>query len=113
MVKIERVGPKFKIQFKANEMTMLWTWQHGDIGATPGFDGNFEKALAAIKAKAIVMPGQTDLYFPPLDNEYEVKHMPNAVLRAIPSIWGHFAGGGLNPVDTSFIDESLKELLAT
>lgn len=66
-----------------------------------------------IKAKAIVMSGQTDLYFPPEDNEYEVKHMPNAELRPIPSIWGHFAGGGINPVDTKFIDDSLKELLAS
>jgi len=96
-----------------NLLAMLWTWQNGDIGATPGFDGNFEQALGAIKAKAIVMPGQTDLYFPPEDNEYEVKHMPNAEFRAIPSIWGHFAGGGLNPVDTKFIDNSLKELLAS
>ncbi len=96
-----------------NLLAMLWTWQNGDIGATPGFDGNFEKALGAIIAKAIIMPGQTDLYFPPEDNEYEVKHMPNAELRPIPSIWGHFAGGGINPVDTKFIDDSLKELLAS
>lgn len=96
-----------------NLLTMLWTWQNGNIGATPGFDGNFEAALGAIKAKAIVMPGQTDLYFPPEDNEYEVKYMPNAQLRAIPSIWGHFAGGGANLVDTQFIDDSIKELLAS
>ncbi|HEY9817655.1 MAG TPA: hypothetical protein V6D20_17895, partial [Candidatus Obscuribacterales bacterium] len=82
-------------------------------GNTPGFNGNFEQALAAIKAKAIVMPGQTDLYFPPEDNEYEVKHMPNAEFVAIPSIWGHFAGGGINPVDTEFIDQHVKALLAS
>jgi homoserine O-acetyltransferase/O-succinyltransferase len=94
-----------------NLLTMLWTWQNGDIASTPGFDGNFEKALAAIKAKAIVMPAEMDLYFPPEDNEYEVKFMPNAELRVIPSVYGHFAGGGMNPVDTQFIDNSLKELL--
>lgn len=96
-----------------NLLTMLWTWQNGNIGNTPGFDGNFEKALASIKAKAIVMPAEMDLYFPPEDNEYEVKHMPNAELRVIKSLWGHFAGGGVNPVDTKFIDDSLKELLAS
>ena len=77
------------------------------------FDGNFEAALGAIKARAIVMPGQTDLYFTPEDNEYEVSHMPDAELRTIPSIWGHFAGGGMNPEDTKFIDDALKELLAS
>lgn len=95
-----------------NLLAMLWTWQNGNIGNTPGFDGNFERALAAIKAEAIVMPGETDLYFPPEDNEYEVEHMPNAEFRAIPSIWGHFAGGGINKVDTEFIDRNIKELLA-
>ncbi|MEB3231994.1 MAG: hypothetical protein VKJ64_13365, partial [Leptolyngbyaceae bacterium] len=32
-----------------NLLAMLWTWQNSNIGNTPGFDGNFEKALAAIK----------------------------------------------------------------
>ena len=96
-----------------NLLAMLWTWQNGDIGMTPGFDGDLEATLGAIQAKAIVMPGHTDLYFPPEDNEYEVSHMPNAEFRPIPSIWGHFAGGGLNPTDTQFIDDALKELLAS
>ncbi|SRR5579883_1286959 len=96
-----------------NLLTMLWTWQNGDISKTPGFDGDFEKALGAIKAKAIVMPAEFDLYFPPEDNEYEVKYMPNAELRVIKSLWGHFAGGGANDADTKFIDASIKELLAS
>ena len=95
-----------------NLLTMLWTWQRGDLGATPGFDGDLERALGAIRAKAIVMPAEKDLYFPPEDNAYEVRHMPNAELRVIPGVWGHFAGGGVNPTDTKFIDDSLKGLLA-
>jgi len=95
-----------------NLLTMLWTWQHGDLGATSGFNGDLERALGAIRAKAIVMPAEKDLYFPPEDNAYEVRHMPNAELRVIPGVWGHFAGGGVNPTDTKFIDDSLKELLA-
>ncbi|GAA2392123.1 alpha/beta fold hydrolase [Nonomuraea africana] len=94
-----------------NLLAMLWTWQNADIGKTPGF-GGVEEALAAIRAPAIVMPAQQDLYFPPEDNEWEVAHMPNAELRIIPGSWGHFAGGGLNPVDTKFIDNALKESLA-
>jgi homoserine O-acetyltransferase len=60
------------------------------------------------------MPGQTDLYFPPEDSEFEVAHMPNAKLVTVPSVWGHFAGGpGTNPKDVEFIDAKLKELLAS
>lgn len=94
-----------------NLLTMLATWQRGDIGATPGSDGSFEETLAAIRAEAIVMPAEKDLYFPPEDNEYEVTHMPNAELRVIPGVWGHFAGGGANDDDTAFIDQGLRDLL--
>jgi homoserine O-acetyltransferase len=71
------------------------------------------RALVSIKAKAIVMPAEKDLYFPPEDEEFAVSHMPNAELRVIPGVWGHFAGGGVNPTDTEFIDQALKELLAS
>jgi homoserine O-acetyltransferase len=95
-----------------NLVTMLHTWQRGDIGRSPGFDGSFEQALGSIQARAIVMPAEKDLYFPPEDNRYEVDHMPNAELRVIPGVYGHFAGGGVNDVDTRFIDAGLRELLS-
>jgi homoserine O-acetyltransferase len=98
-----------------NLLTMLWTWQNGDIGKTPGFDGDHIRALQSIRARAIVMPAEKDLYFPPEDEQYAVNHMSRAEceLRVIPGVWGHFAGGGVNPTDTSFIDDALEELLAS
>ena len=96
-----------------NLLGMLWTWQHGDISDNELFHGDLPKALAAIKAKAIVMPSSTDLYFPPEDNEIEVSHMPNAELRIVDSFWGHFAGGpGTSPDDIRVLDAALRELLA-
>ncbi|MDR6453348.1 alpha/beta fold hydrolase [Variovorax paradoxus] len=104
----------FFLQKDANNLlAMLWSWQHGDISDNPVFKGDFKKALGAIKARAIVMPAERDLYFPVADNEWEVSHMPNAECRPIPGVWGHFAGGGSSPVDTRFIDAALRELLAT
>ncbi len=97
-----------------NLLTMLWTWQHGDLSANEIYNGDFKAALAAIKAKTYVMPGRTDLYFPPEDSEIEVANMPNATLVPIESVWGHFAGGpGTNPADVAFLDDKLKELLAS
>ena len=58
------------------------------------------------------MPAEKDLYFPPEDEEYAVGYIRDAELRVIPGVWGHFAGGGLNPEDIQFIDEALKELLS-
>ena len=95
-----------------NLLAMLWTWQHNDLGTTPGC-GNLEQALGSIRAKALVMAGETDLYFTPEDIKYEASHIPGATFRVIPSVWGHQAGNGLNPVDSAFIDEALKGLLAS
>lgn len=58
------------------------------------------------------MPGEKDLYFPPEDEAWAVQHIPDAELRVIPGVWGHFAGHGSNPADTAFIDAALRELLA-
>lgn len=97
-----------------NFLAMLWSWQHADISANAIYNGDVARALGAIKARAIVMPSQTDLYFPPEDNALEVRHMPHAELRPIPSLWGHMAGRpAANPADTAYIDQALKELLAS
>lgn len=97
-----------------NLLAMLWTWQHADISANPRFQGDLAAALGAIRARALVMPGETDLYFTVEDNLRELRHMPNAELRPIPSIWGHRAGNPVQqPADAKFIDDALRELLAT
>ena len=96
-----------------NLLTMLWTWQNGDIGQTPGFDGDHIAALKSIKAKTVSLPAEKDLYFPPEDEEYASQYIPNGEFKVIPGVWGHFAGGGANPVDIKFIDDVLKELLAS
>ena len=94
-------------------LAMLWTWQYGDVGATPGFEGDHVKALQSIKARLITLPGEKDLYFPPEDEQYASQYIPNGEVRVIPGVWGHFAGSGDSPVDLEYIDDVLKELLAS
>ena len=78
------------------------------------YNGDFEAACKAIQAKTILMPCKTDLYFPVADNEIQASLMSNTELRPIPSDWGHIAGApGLNPVDSAFIDNAHRELLAS
>jgi homoserine O-acetyltransferase len=96
-----------------NILAMIWSWQRADPAANDTFKGDFDKALGAITAKAFVMPGETDLYFPVADSQIEVRHMANAELRVIPSAYGHYAGGGKDPCATAFLDRNLKELLAS
>ncbi|TVY92283.1 hypothetical protein LAWI1_G002118, partial [Lachnellula willkommii] len=74
---------------------MLYTWQSGDVSNQEPYNGDFKAAMQGIKAKMLVLPGKTDLYFPPEDSEIEVASMKEGVGKMIPfpSIWGHWAGG--------------------
>lgn len=94
-----------------NLLTMLWTWKHGDIGNTVGFDGDTKKALGAITARLIQMPAHEDRYFAPEEDQRAGELITGSEFREIPGVWGHFAGIGANPTDTEFIDRAVKELL--
>jgi homoserine O-acetyltransferase/O-succinyltransferase len=95
-----------------NLLAMIATWQRADVSANERYAGDFAAAMAAIAADVLVMPGRTDLYFPPEDSEIEVAHLARGELRVIPSVWGHYAGGGRAEEDVRFIDGALTELLA-
>jgi homoserine O-acetyltransferase len=95
-----------------NLLAHIRTWQDGDISANDLYKGDLGAALAAITARALIMPGATDLYFQVEDNRREVAQMRNAELLVIPSDWGHRAGMPSNsPVDDRFIEAALQALL--
>jgi homoserine O-acetyltransferase len=100
----------FFVKTDANDLlAQIWTWWNGDLGDHPDFGGDFERALGSIQARTIILNAETDQYFPPVDSEYEAKHIPNAESRPIPTVWGHLAP--FNPEDQQFIDAALRELL--
>ncbi len=100
------------LPFDANDLiAMLQTGIHGDISVNPKDNGNFKQALSRITSRALVMPGTTDMFFPPEDNAYEVKHMPNVVFYPIESKWGHCFGIGQNETDSIRIDQLIKNFL--
>ncbi len=93
-------------------LAQLWTWQHGDISANDLYRGDLQMALADIKAKVLLMPSATDLYFQTDDNRGELAHLAHARLVEIPSVWGHRAGNPRdNPEDAAFIDKQVTALL--
>ncbi|MBE9226332.1 alpha/beta fold hydrolase [Phormidium sp. LEGE 05292] len=96
-----------------NLLAMIDTWLCCDISNNPTYQGDYQRALAAIQAKTLVMPATTDLYFTPEDCAAEAALIPHAQYRAIPSIWGHRAGNPYqNPDDAAFIRKAVWELLA-
>ena len=76
-----------------NLLAMLHSWQQADISDNPVFRGDYDTALAALTMPTRVMPSVTDLYFMAEDAQYDASGMPGAVFEALPSEWGHIAGG--------------------
>ena len=100
----------------ANDLlAQIGIWQRGDISQCSEFGGDLNRALAAIKAHILLMPGETDRYFDVRDNEAELGHLVNAKsaeLHPIPSIHGHRAGNPINnPADRAFINAEISALL--
>jgi homoserine O-acetyltransferase len=87
------------------------TWERHDVGTTPGFDGNTERALRSIGVPVLYMPSTTDLYFPLGDAEYERQFIRRVEFAPIPSLWGHPAGAAPDSADATFLNTHIREFL--
>jgi homoserine O-acetyltransferase len=96
----------------ANLYAQALTWQEADISANDLYSGDLARALSAITARVLLMPGATDLYFRVADNEAELAHLRTGALATIPSIWGHRAGSpeGI-PADLAFLTSQVRSWL--
>ena len=95
-----------------NLILQMRTWEKHDVGTTPGFGGDVERALKSIKVPFLYMPSETDLYFPIGDARYEAAFIPGVSLVPIPSLWGHTAGAASNPADAKFLNETIGKFLS-
>ena len=96
----------------ANDLILqVRTWEQHDVGKTPGFNGDVERALRSIKVPLLYMPSETDLYFPVGDARYEAGFIAHVTLMPIPSLWGHTAGAASNPADAKFLNENIGKFL--
>ncbi|EEU35681.1 uncharacterized protein NECHADRAFT_54365 [Fusarium vanettenii 77-13-4] len=91
-------------------LAQLSMWQRGDITVLSG-SSSLQAALAQIKARVLLMPCHTDQYFRWEASQKESSWIQDATLNVIPSIWGHLAGIGINPVDREWMDKAIDEFL--
>ena len=88
------------------------TWLASDISANELYGGDLTRALQAIRARVLLMPARTDLYFPVADNAAEIAHLTHAELRPIPTIWGHRAGAPQSDAtDLAFVRSAVRDWL--
>ncbi|WP_240773498.1 hypothetical protein [Plantibacter sp. M259] len=98
-------------RWDANDLlAMLRTWQRADPGRA--VEGGLAAALGGVRARSIVMPSSTDLYFTVEDNVLESAMMPRSEVRVIESDLGHVAGRpGVRAAETAVIEAAMRELL--
>ena len=109
---VERMGARPA----ANLYAQLMTWYHGDIADDPRYGGDLAAALGAIRARMVLLPSETDLYFRVADNAAEMPLLRDGVLKPIPSIWGHRAGNpspALIPNEFAFIKAAVRMALSS
>jgi homoserine O-acetyltransferase/O-succinyltransferase len=96
----------------ANLYAQAHAWFHGDISDNRLCNGYLKQALQSIKARVLLMPSETDLYFRVADNAAELPYLAAGTLRPIPSVWGHRAGNpSANPADAAFLRAGVADLL--
>ena len=107
-----------KSGFDANDwIAQTWAYDRHNVGDTridgkTPFAGDPIRALRTVKAKALLMTGQLDLYNP-VENAIEAATaMPDARYVQIPSVQGHVAASpGFKPADVEFINTTVRTFL--
>ncbi len=101
------------LQWDANDLLCkLASWQSADISRQAAYHGDFKQALAAIRARTIVIACDNDLYFRPEDNAFEVQHIQHSELQVYESPWGHcVASPGNDPGFHRYLDAAIARLI--
>jgi homoserine O-acetyltransferase/O-succinyltransferase len=100
--------------FDANDwIYQTWAYDAHDVGTTPGMNGDYVKALRAIKAKTLILAGQKDLLNPewePLEASRYIRDVRYVTIRP-EAVTGHASAGGLFPADVDFLNVEITSFL--
>ena len=98
-------------------IAQTWAYDRHNVGDTDingkkPFGGDPVRALRTVKAKALVMTGQLDLYNP-VENAMEAATaIPDGRYVQIPSVQGHVAASpGFKAADVEFINTTVRTFL--
>lgn len=82
-----------------------------DVGTTPGYGGDTVHALAAIRARTLVLAPPLDLYNPAGSAREACAAIPDALFTEIPSRLGHQSASGVDGEDTAFLNRVIGEFV--
>jgi len=91
-------------------LCMARKWQDADVSRHTR--GDLATALGGIKAKTMVMPISSDMFFVTADCAAEQMLIPGSELRMLETQWGHIGLFGLDANYVAQVDAALGDLLA-
>ena len=101
-----------------NWIAQTWAYDRHNVGDTPidgkqPFGGDPILALHSIKAKALLMSGQLDLYNPVENGIEAASAIAGGRHVTIPSVQGHVAAApGFDPADLEFINATVRAFMS-
>jgi homoserine O-acetyltransferase len=82
-----------------------------DVGLTPGFAGDTDRALGSVTVPALILAPPLDLYNPAHEARAVAERMPAARFVEIPSDWGHQAASPADPAAADLLNRLIGEFL--
>ena len=88
-----------------------WAYEAHDVGTTPGYDGVTSRALAAIRAKTLVLAPPQDLFNPSGAASEAASAIPGARFEEIPSTRGHQSATKDSATGVAFLNATIGAFL--
>ncbi len=82
-----------------------------DVGATAGFGGDTERALASIVADVLVAAPAGDLYNPPFAAQEAVNGIRRSRSVMLPGFDGHRSASGVGPASTAALEKAIARFM--
>lgn len=102
-----------EVDFDAHDfLYQSWAYDAHDVGSSPGFGKDVDRALGSIRARSLLLAPPLDLYNPVSGVRSAASSIPGARFVEIPSVHGHQSTGGLDEKDRCFIDAAVAQFLA-
>lgn len=90
-----------------------WAYDQHNLGTTPGFNGDYHKALKAIKARTMILAGSGDLLNPEYEAKEAAHYIPN--VRYVPinehRPLGHLSGAGATAPENELQNREIGSFL--
>ena len=90
-----------------------WAYDQHNLGTTPGFDGDYHRALKAIKAKTLILAGSGDLLNPEYEAMEAARYIADVRYVSINAQrpMGHVSGAGISGPENELQNREIAAFL--